>query len=62
MLDKWAEVQHPNIVPLLGTCEVGGRPVAVTSWVKNGSLPRYLFYNPTADRKRLVRLSLTIIW
>ncbi|KAG8900786.1 ubiquitin-protein transferase activating protein, partial [Tulasnella sp. 403] len=53
--DIWQKLQHPNILPFLGTADVEGTLYLVSPWVDNGSLPGYLKRNPNCDRPRLIR-------
>lgn len=51
----WAQLSHPNVLPFIGVCELGGEIGLVSPWMKNGDVMEYLEKNPHADRGRLVR-------
>ncbi|KDQ26510.1 hypothetical protein PLEOSDRAFT_1043717, partial [Pleurotus ostreatus PC15] len=56
----WSRLDHPNILPLLGTCEFADDAHGRTAWLitqycSNGNIMQYLTKNPQADRILLLK-------
>ncbi|KAG8951023.1 hypothetical protein FRC04_006884 [Tulasnella sp. 424] len=58
-LATWQRLNHPNILPLYGTCDeemwLSEAPVLVSPWMSNKSVDQYIANNPTVRRLPLVR-------
>ncbi|KAG9023548.1 hypothetical protein FS837_005721 [Tulasnella sp. UAMH 9824] len=58
-LATWQRLNHPNILPLYGTCDeemwLSEAPVLVSPWMSNKSVDQYITNNPTIRRLPLVR-------
>ncbi|KAG8768236.1 hypothetical protein FRC12_005694, partial [Ceratobasidium sp. 428] len=52
-LYTWSQLEHKNIVQLLGLVEFRGQVAMVSPWMDNGTLLDYIKRNPTADRYHL---------
>ncbi|KIO26986.1 hypothetical protein M407DRAFT_195985, partial [Tulasnella calospora MUT 4182] len=52
----WRTLKHPNILPLLGVCELDkNRPMYLISpWMKYGNVKHYLKKFPEADKLKLI--------
>ncbi|TDL13941.1 kinase-like protein, partial [Rickenella mellea] len=54
----WSDLDHPNILPLLGfSMEFGPHPTFVTEWMSNGTVLDYVKANPEAS---ILQLSIGI--
>jgi hypothetical protein len=54
----WSSLRHPNVLPLLGVTMGEKRFVMVSEWMPNGSINEFVKVYMTADRLKLVCLSL----
>lgn len=58
-LTTWQRLNHPNILPLYGTCDeemwLSEAPVLVSPWMSNKSVDQYIANNPATRRLPLVR-------
>lgn len=54
----WAALDHPNILPFLGTATLGQAPFVrvyfVSPWMENGNVMEYLKNNPDVARESLL--------
>ncbi|KAG8895995.1 hypothetical protein FRC01_012083, partial [Tulasnella sp. 417] len=51
----WAELDHPQVLELLGFAFDNRTPCLISPWCENGTLQEYLQKNPGANRRLLVR-------
>lgn len=54
----WSQLQHKNVLPLLGTCTYKGKLSFVVPWMQHGTALDYMRENPEADRLSIVCLLL----
>ncbi|KAG8946368.1 hypothetical protein FRC03_001400 [Tulasnella sp. 419] len=54
----WIQLNHKNIIPLLGFCFQDNIPCLVSPWFENGDALNYISKHPEADRSRLVAESI----
>jgi serine/threonine protein kinase len=54
-IEVWIDLNHPNILKLLGACDTSERPFMVSPLMKNGTLKRYIsdVQNPRPMEERL---------
>ena len=50
----WKNLDHPNILPLLGITVGPSQLQLVSKWVSGGNMGEYIKKHPDADRRRLV--------
>ncbi|KDQ07589.1 hypothetical protein BOTBODRAFT_597528 [Botryobasidium botryosum FD-172 SS1] len=50
----WRNLQHPNILPLIGTCTLDSVTYMVSPWMANGNAFDYVRNNPGVDRLLLL--------
>ncbi|KDQ07813.1 hypothetical protein BOTBODRAFT_592224 [Botryobasidium botryosum FD-172 SS1] len=50
----WCRLQHPHVLPLIGTHKVESTIYMVSPWMENGSAEDYIRCNPSADRVKLL--------
>ena len=51
----WGDLNHDNILLLLGVMTIEGFPCMVSEWMENGTMNAYLKSHPDADVLELVR-------
>jgi len=51
----WATLDHPNVLPFLGTAELGPGVCFVSPWMDNGNVMDYIARHPKVDREVLVK-------
>jgi serine/threonine protein kinase len=51
----WKQLEHENILPLLGVTVIEGIPCTVSEWMENGTMDAYLIAHADADVFELVR-------
>ena len=52
----WANLNHPNVVRLLGHSREPEGPALISPYYENGSVIDYLAAHSTADRNLIVRI------
>ncbi|CAE6419898.1 unnamed protein product, partial [Rhizoctonia solani] len=52
-LEIWSRLDHPNILPLLGTCSFRGSIGIISEWQANGNAAEWVRANPGVDRLEL---------
>ena len=53
----WVNLNHPNVVPLLGHSAEPEGPGLISPYYENGSVVDYLAAHPSADRNLIVGIS-----
>jgi hypothetical protein len=52
----WKQLEHENILPLLGITVIDGIPCTVSEWMENGTMDAYLIAHEDIDILELVRV------
>ncbi|KAJ7587345.1 kinase-like domain-containing protein [Mycena floridula] len=53
--ERWSRLNHPNLLPFLGTCdEFGSCPALVSPFYQCGDIRRYLVTHPIVDRAKMI--------
>ncbi|KAG8706242.1 hypothetical protein FRC11_008387, partial [Ceratobasidium sp. 423] len=53
-LTLWSNLNHPNVLGLLGICVLGGEIGMVSEWMPNGNVTEYTVNHPDADQLKLI--------
>lgn len=53
----WNQLQHANVLPLLGIAVIDGIPCTVSDWMENGTMDTYLKSHEDVNILELVRTS-----
>ena len=56
----WKEVDHPNVLRLLGFAFANDLPAFVSDWMDKGTLRSYRAANPDLDTRFMVRPDKTV--
>jgi hypothetical protein len=51
----WGQLDHENVLPLLGITVIDGLPCTVSEWMENGTMDAYLQGYADVDILELVR-------
>ena len=57
----WRQLQHPNIIPLLGVTINSERCSLVSNWMDNGTINEFIKMNPDANRIDLVGFHVILV-
>ena len=52
----WAQLQHENILSLIGIVTVDGMPGLASEWIEGGTMNDYLKKHKNTDIRRVVRV------
>jgi hypothetical protein len=52
----WKQLEHPNLLPLVGAKKASQTLIVVSEWMENGTVLEFINAFPETNRLKLVRI------